>query len=349
MIIAIAAVVIFWGWRVTVNNPGLTGGEILLKKAFTEKVTFFLFIPILLNIGQAGLAASIHPDDQSYPTIVRFMVHGGLSAVAILCSLFSVGVHTVYTMERDKWLAKSSNNTKKNMPSNIKGMYQLFVMLLVGAIVFPLLNLWVIAGGMRQTQQLLYFFMPWHPYGGLTAWNSMLYIFQAELAATIGHFFMMGIDAMWIKVTPHSEINKALMRSLILTAEEAAKDSSSGKDPLQNKQNQKNEDARDNVEAGLEFILKRYGYKGAKLTKMLDTLNRKLDGMSKKDSIAVSVKVAKLKDDIVQSDKRNLSSADKRQKNFEFKRRIFKLCASSTNGEGFGTELKDADKYKEGN
>lgn len=344
------AAVAFIVWRVAKANPGLTLGEILLRMTFQEKISIFILIPIIINISQAGLAASIHPAGQdAYPAIVRFTIHISISIVAIVAGLYASPMHMLYKSEKEAF--HKNNKDAKKLPERIKALHNLSIAMLAAAIVFPLMNVLIIAGGLNHTQQLKYFFMFWHPWGGSVAWSNMHYIFQALLVESFAHYVMMWVDSYWIKISENELLVQALKKSLVSTG--GGSTTYSGTTAPEKNKSKKEETDLSNVNDGIKYILSRYGYKDEQLAEKIKTAQSIIDKMAISDragAIRLAAEISKIVQDTKSFDysgKGNLSAEKIAAKNEEFRYRIFSLFRDTTvGGKGFGMTLKGGKQFK---
>lgn len=347
--ITIAGIVILLGlvgWVVWLKykNPEITIGEVINILVLKEKVSIFIFANIIVNLASAIVAASIHPHGEAQVnTFARLLVHGSISLAGIVCNIIAP-VLVILVLEE----ISEQRSKKKKEASWFKagGMFFLTLVLAFGSIAFPLLNLSIIAGGLRELDKLYCLINYCQGYGGMYAFQQMTYIMQAEVGAMIAHYFLAAVDALWIAISPHAAMQEAIRQSVVETAKgsKGGGGSKADKNVDKNKEKKEKKDA-DNLEAGIIYMLKRRGYKDKALNDKVELANKTIDKMSAANRNKVAQAAAKLVSDIKTWDdskeKKEASAEKVQEKNQLFDKRIYDLFAGSdASGDGFGFQLK---------
>ena len=346
--LAILAGLVGWVAWLKWKNPDITVGEVINILVLKEKVSIFIFGNIIVNLASAIVAASIHPQGEAeINTLARLLVHGSISVAAIVCNI----IWPVLVILVSEEISNQRKKDKKKDRSYTKagGLIFLTIVLAFGSVGFPLLNLSIIAGGLREVDKLYCLLNYCQGYGGIYAFQQMTYIMQAEVGAMIAHYFLAAVDALWIAISPHSAMQDAIRRSVVEGASKS--DSSSGKGGGKaDKTVEKNKDKKEkkdveNLEGGIIYMLKRRGYKDKSLDEKVELANKKIDSMSAANRNRVAQAAAKLVSDIKTWDdskeKKEASAEKVKEKNELFDKRIYDLFAGSdASGDGFGFQLK---------
>lgn len=340
------------GWVIWLKykNPDMTVGEVINVLVLHEKVSIFIFMNILVNIASALVASSIHPKGEAAVNVLaRMSVHGAVSLVAIVCNIIAP-VLLILTMEEFSAQNKK-DKADRNYGRPIMMLFLTFVLGL-GSVFFPMLNVFIIAGGLQEVDKLVCLWQYCNGYGGLVAFEQMSYIMQAEVGAMMAHYFLAGIDSLWITISPHAATQEAIRRSVVEAAKSKggsdgkSKSSSKSSDKTVKKNKEKkDEDDLKNLENGIRYLLVRRGYAGKDLQKKQKQAEKVLDSMSPADQNKVANAVAKLYSEIDTWDnsdiKKNSTDEERKEKNQLFEKRIYSLFEGSTaDGSGFGFQLK---------
>lgn len=323
-------------WYSRTKHPDMTIGDLINLAIVREKVSVFVFMNILINIAEGMAAAGIHPPgEEDVIFVARLFVHFAISFVAITSNIMApIMISMAWGIRKDK-----------NKRGRLAVMLFLITMLLIGALGLPFLNLLIIAGGLGHTDTLMWFIK----YFDTSAWEAMPYILKATIGATFVHYLLATTDASWVMLNPSAAMSEAISKSL----EDLGGKKSSGKKKDKKSSVDKNKEKKDeqdikNVEDSILFTLRRYGYKGNKLTNMVRECNKVFDNMDERRRTDVANRLAKIVSDIQSWDnsdlKKNATDAEKEQKNNQFKDRIASLYEASENGKqgktGFGKPLK---------
>lgn len=178
-IILILSIVIFFIKR---KNPELRIGDVINRIILKDHVSVFVLIMIFVNVAEALWAASIKPVNQAeINTVTRFFGHITVQTLSITTGIM-VSVYVKQII----------NKTLK-----ITFWYVLLILMCIFmAIWLPLVNLFIIAGGLGQAK-LLY----WSMFNILEGFSMMQYGLQASAVLTIVHLSALLLDVIYIIAT----------------------------------------------------------------------------------------------------------------------------------------------------
>lgn len=311
---------IFWKW--SKKYEGQSFGDIINIQLVKEKITIFVFGMIVCNVAEAMMAASITvPGEVIHANpFTRFLIHMAVGIVGIVCGVYTFHYVRVFAQRKYK------NKMRATM---VVGT------LLLGTLLFPFLNLVVIAKGMGDLPLVLGLFV-----SPVVAMTKMTFVTAASTIATLAHLFMVTIDGLLtsddIATFQYAAGEKDIDKSITEKGEEAKK----GK--------------LDNFEDGVAFLLRRHGYKtDTKARKdefdsVLASCWKNIDKLKPNERYVLADRVHKIVEDVKEFEKnkkKGKSQEEIAKANEEFRDRIDKLFAASTKGgKGFGRQLAQRGK-----
>jgi hypothetical protein len=314
------------------SNPNASLGDLINILLLREKVTIFIVGAIVANFAEGLMAASIHPvGEQQVNPLARYLVHTTISLVGIVCMLYLPNLLKVMASEKDA--------------SRRKGMYLLALSLLIGAVMFPFLNLLVMAGGLKEVDYLIWMLRFWHPAGGLYSFEQMSYVLQGSVAATFAHFFLMFIDGLFVVTSTHKDVQVNIDPANAGKIEEPR---DKAKDIVSKNQAKKEENDLSQAEDSIQFLVRRLGTYESDLESKVKSLYNRFLTLDDGPRIKLSATLAALKADISSFDslKKDMADDKKSAKEIEFQSKIYKLFADPPSKGGLGQTLKVSNKVQ---
>lgn len=311
---------IFWRW--SKKYEGQSFGDIINIQLVKEKITVFVFGMIVCNVAEAMMAASITvPGEIIHANpFTRFLIHMAVGIVGIVCGVYTFHYVRIFAKRKYK------NKVRATM---VVGT------LLLGTLLFPFLNLTVIAKGMGDLPLVLGLFV-----SPVVALTKMTFVTAASTVATMAHLFMVLIDGL-------------LTSDDIATFQYASGKTDIDKN-ITDKGAQTKKDKLDSFEDGVAYLLRRHGYKTdtksrkEEFDSVLASCWKSIDKLKPNERYTLADRVHKLVEDIKEfekSKKKGKSQEDIAKANEEFRDRIDKLFAASTKGgKGFGRQLAQRGK-----
>lgn len=315
MWIGLGFLAITLGWVVWMKyqSPDDTLGDIFGKLLFREKFTIFLGLTFLINIGEGVMAASIHPVGQMpVNELARILTHLSISLVSIVSAMWAARLlFDVFTAPKDEerskyWLRWCA-----------------FGITTFAAVFLPYLNLIIISGGLQETHHLQALLRG----EGAVAYNNMSYVMQASCGASVAHYLLITIDAIYT-----------------LYVDQGGDTTLNVNERINNRSRKEQQEALDNFEDHVRYLLVRYSYKNNKLANKISTAKNKYDAMGKTaHKVSLAFKCAELVVQIKKWDSEQahkLSGDEKKAAKKRFLKKIFELFKASPNGgKGFGMQL----------
>lgn len=328
-----------WGRVISKKHPELRLGEIVHLMLLRDMVTIFMSFLVLINLCEAGMAASISVVGQmEVNPFIRVLTHSSLQFLSIVFSILSIVffMRSLKYKER-RWL----------------GLVLSFCCFGV-SIIFPYMNLMFIAQGLHQVELLNWFlqgivnshatmaeFYANTVYQGyqldesFSPFQEMQYVMATSTGLTGAHYVVILIEALYMIYIPPSEVSDELLKRFGLDVK--VKAGKEGEKP----------ESSDIVKHGIHYIMKfMYGDKGpvniADLTTKFDSLHTGLRDPARSN---LSIHLSAILEDIklfnkeqrpkLKGEELTTALAAKRKKVQEFWQK------STANGEGFGVKLED--------
>ncbi len=318
---------LIWVSKIIKKNPGSTFGDIANAMFMREKLSIFIITCVLINFGEALMAASITPEGEvAVNPLARIISHMIIAIAGISCGL-SLPTSFFNLFEKE---------TKYRAWHVI-----MFIGAVFGTFYLPYVNLMLIANGLKETLLLQLFIMDRFPWNDMvpvfkqlgqkphfSPWNNMSYPMATSVAVTGVHFFLVVLDGCHIVLK-----NKV---DALKSKDEKKKEEKGGSSY---------KDAGDPITRMFKYLSNGV-YNTAEEEKYVRLAHRAHDGMGQQAKSKVSSKNASMIDSINRYDKEfsKYSAKEAEEKKTDLRKSIMDFMQDSiSDGKGYGLTLPKID------
>ena len=342
MAIAVVVGLVFWFKSINKKYAGLKFGEKVIAVMVVEAISLFVVFTFAVNLFEGLSGASVQPDGHRIFAPARLGGHMVISITAITTYLmFFVTL---------KAMIFHSEEVKKKKKMFAMAVFAIFCG--ITAILSPIINIYLIATGLGETQKFNLFLAWLNPFAsydmatyrlglpkGYSVFENMENLLQINIVMTFFHFVLMTIEGMFTFLFGKKSLANGILEAFGLI--EPKKDPKTGKD-LHDDINNKGhvESIKDMVKEALKF----YSLKKNKYDSTVKSTMAQVDRMEASELVKLT---AKMKDKVMDPLKRHAKEKDVNKAaelKLEIKRNISDIWAASpARGEGFGRPLKQKD------
>lgn len=290
-----------WIWLVTRKSKA-SAGEVVATLMVTKNETIFMVIITLIYIAEAMLAATVHPEGQIAPhPMARFITHLGISVAGLVANL---------TLVRDI----ASIAEKGVDPASRVFRFGVMMGVAFLSLAIPYYNAELISSGIGEDIPFQLYIYSLYPgvsseeinsiaeaYGYSTpynAWAALSYVMKTTWRLTVIHLVLSGVEAfrnMSSKERRGMLFLTEAQRAEIYGEEEEAEEEDKDKKKKKKKDKKKDKEDDDIISKNIEFLLRRVGYSGDKLTSQTKLAVQRLSKLDEEKNFAVAGSILDLK------------------------------------------------------
>lgn len=310
-IIILAGIILFF-WYLMKQNKGMSLGDAVTVYLIKQHSTVGLIGLILFNVGEAFMAANIHPSGEAYMSpVARNITHFAVGFLGIVMGLRAI---TEFAN------CFNPTVTKDRMGQQVV----LTAIALTIATILPLINIATIAGGLQQLYYVFNF--------SLGSYAKMAYPMQASMGLLLGHFLMVLWEGASVTMTASKIVNDKMAGKTI-----DEKINKRGEEEKSSKDKEGKKEEKDPI----VFLANAYGFRKEGQTSAV--IKKAQEMLKHLDDVAEATFARNASELMIEIQRNKLSNKEKRQK-------IYKLFAStSKNGEGLAYNLPGGDPSAEKN
>lgn len=279
------------------ENKGKELGKVILEQFVRFPLTIFLIADIGLSVAEGAMAASI--GDHLVNPVVRYLVHSAMMFLSIVAAMN-------FAKEGKRFLAAFSREKYQTLPLRFM-IFGIITLLTLG---LPILNMYIIANGMGQVNELM-LAMNWlSPFTseremigyiimagkdvGYNPWGGMSYPMSATLGMTGVHLVLI----FWKSLKLADLEDPRIRSAYFVDDEEPAKEEAPAKESEGKEEEKKGEEKKENQEGphkqltqNLHKFLAFLGFPEESINERLAQVRRMLESKSDAEQIVISQKM----------------------------------------------------------